>query len=447
MFDFAPKARIAVAALLGMAGGGLVPLGAQVAPVQTVEIGAGARYQAWDYAADLRPEWGAWARFGFAVSSRVTLEAELATSESFTRSQIADVRLLGGMGYLAYNVPAGERFSFLFRVGAGAAKYGDECPPLPSTGLNPCGTLLNLSAGTGARLHITRALALRGDLYLDRPMTDTSFFTYGVMLGLSVLPGRQPEGDEDSDGILDRADGCPGTRTGVRVDARGCAMDLDRDGVVDGPDRCADTPVGVTVDASGCPRDEDADGTPDELDRCKATPAGAVVDGAGCPVDQDRDKVPDGLDRCAGTPAGAVVDQLGCPIDTDGDAVPDGVDRCPSTAVGIPVDARGCPSLAGPWTIPARSFTSATPLADPEAATILDQVAAALAARPEARVEIRGYGPIVAPGQPGRRVPLERAELARAALEQRGVAPGRIRTIGFAGQEDPRVVIVLSQGD
>ena len=44
-------------------------------------------------------------------------------------------------------------------------------------------------------------------------------------------------------------------------------------------------------------------------------------------------------------------------------------------------------------------------------------------------------------------ISITRAELARAALEQRGVAPGRIRTIGFAGQEDPRVVIVLSQGD
>jgi Thrombospondin type 3 repeat len=447
MFDFALQARIAAATLLGVAGSGSDPLWAQAAPVQTVEIGAGARYQAWDYAADLRPEWGAWARFGFAVSPRVTLEAELATSESFTRSQIADVRLLGGMAYLAYNVPAGERFSFLFRGGAGAAKYGDECPPLPPTGLNPCGTLLNLSVGTGARLHITRALALRGDLYLDRPITDTSFFTYGMMLGLSVLPGRQPEGDEDGDGILDRADGCPGTRAGVRVDARGCSMDLDRDGVADGPDRCADTPVGVAVDATGCPRDEDTDGTPDELDRCRATPAGTVVDNAGCPLDQDRDRVPDGLDRCAATPAGAIVDQLGCPVDADGDAVPDGIDRCPSTATGTPVDARGCPSLAGPWTIPARSFTGASPLADAEAVTILDQVAAALAARPAAQVEIRGYGPIVAQGQPGRRVPLERAELTRAALEQRGVAAGRIRTIGFAGQEDPRVVIVLLQGD
>ena len=446
MLDFARLAPIAVATMLAWPGGASARLAAQ-APVQSVEIGAGARYQAWDFAADLRPEWGAWARFGFALSPRLTLEAELATSESFTRSQIADVRLLGAMGYLAYNIPAGERVSFLLRGGAGAAKYGDDCPPAPPTGLNPCGTLFNLSVGAGARLHITRALALRGDFYLDRPLTDTSFFTYGTMLGLSVLPGRQPEGDEDGDGILDRTDGCPGTRAGVRVDGRGCAMDLDRDGVVDGPDQCADTPVGVSVDASGCPRDEDADGAPDELDRCRATPAGAVVDSAGCPLDQDRDRIPDGLDRCPATPAGAGVDQLGCPLDGDGDAVPDGLDRCPATATGTPVDVRGCPSNAGPWTIPAGSFTGANPLTDAEAAAILDQVAAALRALPEARAEIRGYGPIVAQGQPGRRVPLERAEQARAALEQRGVAAGRIRTIGFAGQESPRVVIVLLQGD
>src|SRR5690606_12603075 len=148
--------------------------------------------------------------------------------------------------------------------------------------------------------------------------------------------------------------------------------------------------------------------------------AGAVVNESGCPLDQDQDGVADGLDRCPATPAGAVVDQLGCPLDTDADGVPDGVDRCAGTPTGTAVDAAGCPTLGGPWTIGAAEFEG-TPLTSPAAKATLDHVAAQLRARPGTRAEVRGYGPIVGAGQPGRRAPLERAELVKAALVGRGV--------------------------
>lgn len=412
-------------------------------PEYGVEFGAGIRYQAWDYAADLRPEVGAVARLGIGLPSRFGLEGEVAIVEPNSRTLQEAVRLLGVTGYLLYNLPAGDQASFLVRLGGGMAKYGGDCPPDVPTGLNPCGGKFNLSAGVGARVHISRSVALRGDFYYDRPAADPGFFTYGATLGLGVLTARATSADSDGDGVRDRSDACPGTAPGARVDLRGCPSDGDRDGVFDGLDRCPSTPEGHAVDPLGCPLDQDRDGVADALDRCADSPEGAVVNEAGCPLDGDQDGVADGLDRCPGTPSGATVDQLGCPLDADGDSVPDGVDRCPGTPAGTTVDPLGCPALGGPWTIPAAEFEGATPLASAGARGTLDQVAALLRRRPTLRLEVRGYGPIVGAGQPGRRAPLERAELVKAALVSRGVPAARIRTIGFAGQEEPRVTIVV----
>lgn len=66
-------------------------------------------------------------------------------------------------------------------------------------------------------------------------------------------------------------------------------LDSDGDGVVDGADRCPDTPTGVAVDANGCPLDGDGDGVPDYLDDCPDTPAGAVVDAKGCHLETTED--------------------------------------------------------------------------------------------------------------------------------------------------------------
>lgn len=92
----------------------------------------------------------------------------------------------------------------------------------------------------------------------------------------------------------------------------GGVVDSDGDGVMDDEDRCPGTPTGVRVDASGCPLDSDGDGVPDYLDQCPGTPAGAPVDAEGCPLDSDGDGVADYRDQCPGTPAGAEVDADGC---------------------------------------------------------------------------------------------------------------------------------------
>ena len=61
-----------------------------------------------------------------------------------------------------------------------------------------------------------------------------------------------PVEDSDGDGVPDDQDKCPDTPIGVKVDARGCALDGDGDGVPDYLDRCPNTPQGVQVNESGC---------------------------------------------------------------------------------------------------------------------------------------------------------------------------------------------------
>ena len=65
--------------------------------------------------------------------------------------------------------------------------------------------------------------------------------------------------DSDKDGIMDSADNCPGTASGVAVDSSGCKIviaavpkDSDNDGIADAKDQCPDSKPGVNVDIQGC---------------------------------------------------------------------------------------------------------------------------------------------------------------------------------------------------
>src|SRR6185437_751734 len=98
--------------------------------------------------------------------------------------------------------------------------------------------------------------------------------------------------DSDGDGVPDRLDKCPGTPSGVKVDANGCPLDTDGDGIPDYLDKCPD--VKGTAAYNGCPEpapdmDSDGDGVPDRLDKCPNTPPGTKVDATGCPLDTDGD--------------------------------------------------------------------------------------------------------------------------------------------------------------
>jgi len=63
------------------------------------------------------------------------------------------------------------------------------------------------------------------------------------------------DGDDDKDGVLNSADKCTKTATGIEVDANGCGVDndTDKDGVLNAQDICPNTLVGETVNSDGCP--------------------------------------------------------------------------------------------------------------------------------------------------------------------------------------------------
>lgn len=292
-------------------------------------------------------------RFGYTFSPGFFLQGEvgyvaLQTEEARTGGSVVrqdtDVLLYGGA--LGYNLRLHDRFQLFAAVGGGAHRWSPDG--------SASETDYSLNYGGGARIFLTRSIALRGDVRMHQVPdafstakarvglpADETFWGWEFSGGLSFHLGGPS--DSDGDGVRDERDACPETPAGVTVDERGCPVDSDADGVADYRDRCPDTPAGARVDERGCPTDGDGDGVYDGIDRCADTPQGATVDERGCPSDGDDDGVLDGIDRCPETPAGVRVDERGCPVDSDGDGVPDGPDQCPNTSPGTEVDEEGCP--------------------------------------------------------------------------------------------------------
>jgi len=304
------------------------------------------------------------------------------------------------------------------------------------------------SLGFGQRFRLDRRATLcwelRGDQTFgaDDGLGGDELLTGHFLIGVTWKLGLSPL-DSDGDGVPDGKDACPGTPTGVVVDARGCPIDSDGDGVWDGLDRCPNTPRDWPVDAHGCPLDTDGDGVPDGADECPGTPRGARVDEVGCPIDSDRDGVYDGLDRCPDTPYGARVDERGCPIDSDGDGVPDGFDQCPGTPPGTEVNAVGCPRAA-PLFVQERMtlvlegvfFELNSAALAPDSRDVLDRVAASLRDWPEVNVEIGGHTDST--GTDGYNLTLSkaRAESVRNLLVDQGVDASRLTSNGY-GESQP----------
>lgn len=119
------------------------------------------------------------------------------------------------------------------------------------------------NAGGGIKAMITDGLSLRTELRLFSDV-DMEWTSYAVGLGLNYEFGYSAKetptavstlpADSDNDGVPDSRDNCPGTASGVRVDANGCEMvvDTDGDGVPDAMDDCPDTSAGAAVDSKGC---------------------------------------------------------------------------------------------------------------------------------------------------------------------------------------------------
>ncbi|WP_157622739.1 OmpA family protein [Solimonas soli] len=180
--------------------------------------------------------------------------------------------LLGGVGVVQNDVLGDSHEHVAFDLGGGVLL------PLGSLGWN----------GLAARVE-ARALG-----QFDSRSTNEDFLLdYRISAGLQLplfflYPEHKHEVSKPADCELAVVDPVTG-----RSD---CAVDSDRDGVNDDSDLCPGTPTGVAVDAHGCPLDgaageptpgdEDGDGVADAADHCPATRRGLAVDATGCMVGQ-----------------------------------------------------------------------------------------------------------------------------------------------------------------
>jgi outer membrane protein OmpA-like peptidoglycan-associated protein len=254
------------------------------------------------------------ARFGFAVTPRVALEAQggWARFDARDAGGVLQSRDIGfASGGVSVDITNGARVRPFLAVGGGYAE--DLTTDARGSIGHPFGEFgggLKIVGGTGFGIRLEARQVVMAKAVPDgREMLQNT--TFGAR---AVLPFARVHGDGDADGIRDNRDLCSATPAGASVDAKGCPTDGDSDGVFDGIDVCMNTPAGATVDGKGCPSDSDADGVVDGLDVCLSTPAGAQVDTRGCPTDADADGVVDGLDRCPDTAAGKRVDEKGCEV-------------------------------------------------------------------------------------------------------------------------------------
>jgi outer membrane protein OmpA-like peptidoglycan-associated protein len=327
------------------------PLSGQ-ARARQFEFGAFGAYTRYDDAFNLNAVFGGGARFGYFVTSHLSLEVDVLfqSQQDIAGTSGRFEPLIGGPS-VVFNLPVAGVSTLYLLGGYSRLDFGTTNPYRFTDG--------GVHGAAGVRLSFSERAALRVEgraIYTPSTRGEAAFGTksaqhFVVAAGFSVFhsdaprtpPAQRAPTDSDSDGVTDKPDQCPGTPLGATVDARGCPLDGDKDGVYDGLDKCADTPAGAIVDGTGCHGDSDGDKVFDGLDRCPDTPAGATVDPNGCPSDGDGDRVYDGIDQCPDTPPGASVNALGCPADEDADKVPDGVDQCPGTPLGAVVDGRGCP--------------------------------------------------------------------------------------------------------
>ena len=217
------------------------------------------------------------------------------------------------------------------------------------------------------------------------------------------------------------------------------------------------------------PTDTDQDGILDELDACpnQAEDLDGFQDEDGCPdLDNDADGIPDEQDQCPDDPedVDGFQDEDGCPdADNDADGIPDDEDKCPDQA-GVPEEA-GCPAPVVIKQLPKRTFTKIVLRAKtielldkvffetnkatikPESFEMLDEVAALLAQYPQIKlVEISGHTDRKGRPKDNKKLSQERAQSVLTYLTDKGVAPERLKAIGF-GQEKPLVTPEKTEDD
>lgn len=250
----------------------------------------------------------------------------------------------------------------------------------------------------------------------------------GFWLGKKVILTT----DQDKDGVLDKADGCPDVPGSPK--AGGCP-DKDNDGVGDAMDKCPD--VAGLARYRGCPiPDRDNDTVIDEEDKCPDVPG--IMKYQGCPPpDTDGDGLNNEVDLCPDKPGPA--DFNGCPIpDSDGDSINDKEDKCPTVA-GLR-ENNGCPAIKREivervnYAAKKIFFAVGSDKIMPASYGALDNVAAILKASTSLKLIVEGYTDNVGNQASNLILSQKRADAVKNYLLQKGLDANRLDAKGY-GQE------------
>lgn len=255
--------------------------------------------------------------------------------------------------------------------------------------------------GLGVKYYMAESIALRADVrhLISYHETQNNFlYTIGLVFGF----GGEKAAATEAAPVQAKEEEKP-----VEAAAVVAEKDSDNDGVLDSADKCTDTPSGVKVDAKGCPVDSDKDGVTDDKDKCPNTAAGTEVDEKGCAVvkkvelkDSDKDGVYDDKDKCANTPEGANVNNNGC------------------------------------WVVKDLRFdlgkTTILALSKPN----VDEVVVVMQKNPEMKLEIQGYTDNSGSAKFNQKLSEKRAIAVMEYIKSKGIAKNRMTAKGY-GIENP----------
>lgn len=292
---------------------------------------------------------------------------------------------------------------------------------------------VNVPFGGGINLRVNRDVSVSLATTVNYPFDDTydgfksgnysDFYLYhslGVIFGLSrkVL-------DSDGDGIADKADKCPGTASGAKVNADGCPIDKDNDGIIDEYDQCPDA-FGPKM-LNGCP-DRDGDGIADKDDECPDAAGSRML--KGCP-DRDGDGVEDSKDKCPDV-VGTVANS-GCPA--TGTLSP-GTPDDDNTLIYAERMRKDQATLDGIFRNIEFEFNKA--VLKPSSTPALQQVKDIMERTTAYRLKIEGHTDNVGSRAYNKKLSHERAAAVRNWLLNNGVDASRVVSEGF-GEDRPFV--------
>ncbi len=152
------------------------------------------------------------------------------------------------------------------------------------------------------------------------------------------------------------------------------------------------------------------------------------VGGCGFAVNADEIAAPDAMSRYVQEvllwpPAGpAAAAAYGAP-DSDGDGVVDSRDKCPNTPRSAKVNADGCWQLSGIYFDSGQAV-----IKNPK---VLDEALAILKTNPVLTGEVQGHTDSTAAAEYNQKLSEARARSVRDYFIKQGIAPGRIRAVGF----------------